>query len=275
MTPTILAVFAHPDDESVCSGTLAMGADLGWRVVLAVATRGEAGEIEDSSLATPENLGAVRESEMKAACDVLGIDEICYFGYRDSGMAGTIENGLSNSLFHADPRQVTGKIIRLIRELHPQIVITFEPYGIYGHPDHVIISRCTTRAFDLAGKPSEFPDSGEPWQPSSLYYSVLPQVWFKSIRERMQVFRFDTTGVEQVIARVKENPHEIDHQITHKMDVTAYAQVKIDSLACHQTQLSPQSPFKNLLKPEMRDLMAQEFFIQVRPDDIEAGFFET
>jgi LmbE family N-acetylglucosaminyl deacetylase len=274
MTPTILAVFAHPDDESVCSGTLAMGADLGWRVVLAVATRGEAGEIADSSLATPETLGAVREIELKSACDVLGIEEVHYLDYRDSGMAGTIENDLRNSLFQTDPRQVTGKITRLIRELHPQIVITFEPYGIYGHPDHVIISRCTTRAFDLAGNPSEFPDSGEPWQPSSLYYSVLPQVWFKSIRERMQVFRFDTTGVEQVIARVKENPHEIDRQITHKMDVTAYAQVKIDSLACHQTQLSPRSPFKNLLKPEMRDLMAQEFFVQVRPDEIEAGFFE-
>lgn len=275
MPPTILAVFAHPDDESVCSGTLAMGADLGWRVVLAVATRGEAGEIADPSLATPETLGVVREIELKSACDVLGIEEVHYLDYRDSGMAGTSENDLSNSLFQADPGQVTGKITRLIRELHPQIVITFEPYGIYGHPDHVIISRCTTRAFDLAGNPSEFPDFSEPWRPRSLYYSVLPQVWFKSIRERMQVFRFDTTGVEQVIARVKENPHEVDRQITHKMDVTAYAQVKIDSLACHQTQLSPHSPFKNLLKPEMRDLMAQEFFIQTRPDDIEADFFET
>jgi LmbE family N-acetylglucosaminyl deacetylase len=275
MPLTILAVFAHPDDESVCSGTLAMGVDLGWRVVLAVATRGEAGEIADSSLATPNTLGAVREIELKAACDVLGIEEVHYLGYRDSGMAGTPDNGLSQSLFHADPGQVTGRITRLVREFQPQIVITFEPYGIYGHPDHVIISRCTTRAFDLAGNPNEFPDSGEPWQPRRLYYSVLPQVWFKSIRERMQVLRLDTTGVEQVIDSLNENPHEVDRQITHKMDITAYAQVKIDSLACHLTQLTAHSPFKNLLKPEMRDLMVQEFFIQARPEQIEAGFFEV
>jgi LmbE family N-acetylglucosaminyl deacetylase len=275
MPPTILAVFAHPDDESVCSGTLAMAVDLGWRVVLAVATRGEAGEIADSSLATPDTLGAVREIELKAACDVLGIEEVHYFGYRDSGMAGTPENGLNNSLFHADPGQVTGKITRLIRELHPQIVITFEPYGIYGHPDHVIISRCTTWAFDLAGSPSEFADSGEPWQPRRLYYSVLPQMWFKSIRERMQTLRLDTTGVEQMITSLNENPNEMDRQITHKMDVSAYAQVKIVSLACHRTQLTYHSPFKNLLKPEMLDLMAQEFFIQARPEEIEAAFFET
>jgi LmbE family N-acetylglucosaminyl deacetylase len=275
MTPTILAVFAHPDDESVCSGTLAMATDLGWRVIFVVATRGEAGEIADPSLATSETLGEVREIELKAACKVLGIEDVRFLGYRDSGMAGTPDNEMPNSLYHANPDQVTGQIIGLIRELQPQILITFEPHGVYGHPDHVIISRCTTRAFDLAGEPGSFTDSGKPWQPSRLFYSLLPEKWFRSIRTRLQTLQIDSLAVGQMIANARENPHKVDRQITHENDVTAYAQMKIDSLACHQTQLTPHSPFKNLLKPEMLDLMAQEFFIQARPEEIKEGFFEA
>jgi LmbE family N-acetylglucosaminyl deacetylase len=275
MTPSILAVFAHPDDESVCSGTLAMAVDRGWQVVLAVATRGEAGEIADPSLATPDTLGKVREIELKAACEVLGIEEVHYLDYCDSGMAGTQENDLPSSLFRADPWQVTGQITGLIRELRPQIVITFEPKGIYGHPDHIIISRCTTQAFNLAGDASAFPNSGIPWQPQRLYYSALPMKWFTSIHKRFGGLQLDTSGLEQMIAINRENPEKIDPQITHENDATPYVHQKIDSLACHRTQLTPHSPFKNLLKPELRDLMAQEFFIQARPEEIKAGFFEV
>jgi LmbE family N-acetylglucosaminyl deacetylase len=275
MTLTILAVFAHPDDESICSGTLAMAVDRGWQVHLAVATRGEAGEIAHPSLATPDTLGTVREIELKAACEVLGIEEVHFLDFCDSGMAGTQENDLPSSLFRADPWQVTGQITGLIRELRPQIVITFEPKGIYGHPDHIIISRCTTQAFDLAGDASAFPNSGTAWQPQRLYYSALPVKWFTSIQQRLRVLELDAGGVEQIIAINRENPEKIDPQITHENDATPYVQQKNDSLACHRTQLTPHSPFKNLLKAEMRDLMAQEFFIQARPEEIKAGFFEV
>jgi len=274
MTPTILAVLAHPDDESACSGTLAMAANRGWRVVLAVGTRGEAGEIADSSLATAEALGKVREIELKAACKVLGIDQVRFLDYRDSGMAGAPENDLPESLFQADPGQVTGKIIKLIRELLPQILITFEPHGIYGHPDHIIISRCTTRAFDMARDPTAYPDSGNPSQPQIMYYNALLHKWFKSIYKRLKILNLETTSIAQMITSTRENLHKVDRQITHEIDVSAYVRAKIDSLVCHRTQITPHSPFKNLLIPEMEDLMAQEFFIQARPEEVGGGFFE-
>jgi LmbE family N-acetylglucosaminyl deacetylase len=274
MTPAILAIFAHPDDESACSGTLAMAVDRGWKVVLAVATRGEAGEIADSSLASPETLGKVREIELQAACEMLGIEQVRFLDYRDSGMAGTPENELPDSLFRADPRQVIGQITGLIRELCPQIVITFEPFGVYGHPDHIIISRCTTQAFDLAGDPGAFPDSGAPWKSQRLYYDALPVKWFKSILDRIQDLALDASVLEQMVTINRENLEKIDPQITHENDVSAYVDAKIDSLACHRTQLTSHSPFKNLLNPELRDLMAKEYFIQARPEETSVDFFE-
>jgi LmbE family N-acetylglucosaminyl deacetylase len=273
MSPTLLAVFPHPDDESACSGTLALAADRGWRVVIAVATRGEAGEIADPSLATPDNLGAVREAEMRAACKVLGIEDVRFLGYRDSGMAGTPENELPTSLHRADPERVTGQLVGLIRELRPQIVLTFEPFGIYGHPDHIAVSRYTTQAFHLAADPTAFSETGEPWQPHGLYYCAFPLAWFNQILERMRALNLETSGLEQINAQIKDNAEKVADQITHEIDVSAYVDAKVASLACHRTQLTPHAPFYHLLKPQMVDLMAREYLIQAWPEEIKASIF--
>lgn len=270
---TLLAVFPHPDDESSCSGTLAMAVDRGWRVVAAVATRGEAGEIADPSLATPKTLGEVREREMRAACQVLGIEEVRFLGYCDSGMAGTPENELITSFHRADPERVTGQIVELIRELRPQIVVTFEPFGVYGHPDHIATSRYTTQAFDLGGDPAAYPKTGEPYQPQRLYYTAFPMPWFRRVQDRIRSLNLDSSSLDQMRPVIEDNAEKVAAQITHEMDVSAYVQAKVESLACHRTQFTPHAPFFHMLKPEMADLMADEYFIQARPGEINPSFF--
>jgi LmbE family N-acetylglucosaminyl deacetylase len=250
-----------------------MAVDRGWRVVFAVATRGEAGEIADPSLATPDTLGQVREREMRAACKVLGIEDLRFLGYRDSGMAGTPENDLPASLHRAGAERVTDQIVALIREVRPQIVLTFEPFGIYGHPDHIAVSRYTTRAFDASGDPMAYPEAGNPWQPQRLYYSAFPMSWFARIRERMRSLDLDTRGLERLSTQIKDNAEKVAAQITHEVDVSAYIEAKVESLACHRTQFTPHAPFYHMLKPQMAELMAREYFIQARPEETGTGFF--
>jgi N-acetyl-1-D-myo-inositol-2-amino-2-deoxy-alpha-D-glucopyranoside deacetylase len=128
---TLMAVFAHPDDEAFgIGGTLARyGADAAVRVVLVCATRGEAGEISDPKLATPEQLGEVREQELRCACQKLQVDDVYFLGYRDSGMAGTPENEAPGALATADPDEVVGKIVAHIRRERPDVMVTFDETG--------------------------------------------------------------------------------------------------------------------------------------------------
>ena len=148
MPLTLLTVFAHPDDESFsCGGTLARYASQGVRVASVCATRGEVGMISDPSLATRETLGQVREEELREASRVMGIAELHFLGYLDSGMEGTAENQDPRSLAQADPQAVIGALVQQIRRLRPQVVITFDREGIYGHPDHKAVHKYTTEAF--------------------------------------------------------------------------------------------------------------------------------
>ena len=121
---------------------------LGWeqpsvRVGLICATRGEVGEISDPSLATPEDLGCVREQEFRAACKALGVKELFILGYRDSGMAETLENQHPQALCQASPNEVVGRIVEIIRRLKPHVMLTFDQNGGYGHPDHIFIHRAS------------------------------------------------------------------------------------------------------------------------------------
>ena len=155
----LLAVMAHPDDEVFgCGGALARYAAEGAKVTLICATRGEAGEISDPSLANRDDLGRVREQELRAACDVLGIGEPFVFGYRDSGMAGTPDNEHPRALCRADRHELVGHIVKIIRQARPQVLLTFDPNGGYGHPDHIAIHHASREAFFAADIGSMFPE---------------------------------------------------------------------------------------------------------------------
>ena len=145
----ILAVFAHPDDEGFgCGGTLAALVAGGHHVTLVCATNGDVGEISDPALATPETLGRVRQGELREAMDVTGIKDVRFLNYRDSGMVGWEDNNHPNSLFQAPESKVVEQVAEIIREIHPDIVITHDPTGGYGHPDHVTICARTRTAVE-------------------------------------------------------------------------------------------------------------------------------
>jgi len=142
---TVLGIFAHPDDEAFGSGgTLAELVQKGHRVTTVCATNGDVGEISDPALATPENLWQVRQGELRDAMAVTGISDVRFLGYRDSGMDGTPDNDNPASMFRADAAKVDAQISAVMEELTPDIVITHDPTGGYGHPDHVTVYQRTT-----------------------------------------------------------------------------------------------------------------------------------
>ena len=259
---TLLAVLAHPDDESFgIGGTLARYAAEGVRVVLACATRGEAGEISDPCLGTKEQLAEIRERELRCACDVLGIGELHLLGYRDSAMAGSPDNDDLRSLVQADPAEVAGKIVRLIRQVGPQVVVTFEEGGGYGHPDHVAIHRHTVAAFQAAGDPSQYPEhlvTGlEPHLPQKLYFTALPRRFFRGLARRLSALGFDLGRLADFDWESMGVPDEL---CTAEIDVSAYVDIKLQAFQCHRSQLSPNGPF-SLIPPEVRwDFMGTECF---------------
>lgn len=173
----LLFVGAHPDDESFGPGaTLAHYALTDVKVYYACATRGEAGTIDPqffvSGLTTT---GDVRWAELQCAGKALGLSAIFHLGYRDSGMAGSADNQDPRALVNAPVEQVAGRIVKIIREIKPQVVLTHDTCGDYGHPDHVAVNRAATEAFNAAGDIKRYSEAGAPFQPSKLYYSVFPR----------------------------------------------------------------------------------------------------
>jgi LmbE family N-acetylglucosaminyl deacetylase len=261
---TLMAVFAHPDDESFGSGgTLARyGADPEVRVVLICATRGEAGEISNPQLATPEHLGEVRERELRCACQTLGIDDLHFLGYRDSGMAGTPENQHPRALAMADADEVVGQIVVHIRRERPDVVVTFDETGGYGHPDHVAIHYHTEAAFSAAADPARYAaqiEAGfEPHQAQKLYFTAIPRRFFRAMAAKMQEMGVEIP--ERYLQRI-DGPFGLpDEACTTDVYVHDFWETKRAAIECHATQLNPDSIF-SMLPPEiMGELQAWECF---------------
>jgi LmbE family N-acetylglucosaminyl deacetylase len=163
----LLGVFAHPDDETFCAGgTFARYAGDGAEIMVVSATRGQAGQIRDARVGTRRTIGAVREGELRLACERLGVAEVRCWDYADGGLA------------QADFAGLVRNVVQLIREFRPQAVITFGPEGAYGHPDHITIGTAATAACRQAGEPDSYPDQLAgglaPYQPERVYHSYFP-----------------------------------------------------------------------------------------------------
>src|SRR5262245_43595554 len=164
---TLMAVHAHPDDEAIgTGGVLARYADEGLRTVLVTCTGGEVGEISDSRLATPETLAEVRRKELLQACAILRVGRLHLLGYRDSGMMGTPDNAHPASFYQASLEEATARLVALVRRERPQVLVTYDERGFYGHPDHIRANQITVAAFGAAGDPTRWPRSGPAWQPA-------------------------------------------------------------------------------------------------------------
>lgn len=234
----VLFIFAHPDDETFgCGGLLALLHDQGATTSYVVATRGEAGEIRVPGLATPATLGAVRERELRRALDILGMNELRLLGYRDSGMAGTAANDDPRAFIQANREEVVADLAGHIRDLRPSTVITFGPDGIYGHPDHILISELTLAALDEAAAPDKHPGLGEPWSVPALFFTAIP-------RERVIAHAVHhSSPFHAMPAEVLATFGTPDAEITHRFDLTSYLETKRQAMLCHRTQIAPGGAF--------------------------------
>ncbi|MBN2146346.1 MAG: PIG-L family deacetylase [Anaerolineales bacterium] len=258
---SLLAVFAHPDDEAFgTGGTIARYAAQGVDVYLVCATRGEAGEISDPALASPETLGEVREGELRCAAETMGVRELIFLDYRDSGMAGTPENQDVRALINAPADDVVPSLVRIIRRLRPEIVVTFEPNGGYGHPDHIAIHRHTVAAFHAAADPHQYPDLGRAWQAARLYYTAIPRSFFEEMRSSLQAMGEDSSDFERF-----EDFGWPDEQVTAVIDVSNSVESKWEALNCHRTQFGPGNLFRRLPEEQSKQLMCYEHFAQAWP----------
>jgi LmbE family N-acetylglucosaminyl deacetylase len=163
----LLGVFAHPDDETFCAGgTFARYAKDGAETMVVSATRGQAGQIRDARVATRHTIAAVRETELRLACERLGVTHVRCWDYLDGTLA------------EADFPGLVGQVVQLIREFRPQAVVSFGPDGGYGHPDHIAISAAVTAGCQQAGDPANYPDQLAtglaPHEPDRLYHCYFP-----------------------------------------------------------------------------------------------------
>lgn len=231
-TKRLLGVFAHPDDEGTMSGAILQYNTQGIESGLICATRGEVGEIADPALATPENLGQVREKEMREAANVLGVHHLWFLDYRDSGMDGTPENDDARSFIHVSAAEVVGKLVAIIRQFRPQVMITFDESGAYGHPDHIAIYRHTTSAFYAAADDVQYPELGPAHAVSKLYYGAFPRSIVQSMAEWMRSQHYEGSFRNL-------DPDKLgipDELISVWLDVESWRETKDSSWSKHRTQ---------------------------------------
>lgn len=192
----LLAALAHPDDESFgMAGTIARYASEGAEVHLICATNGDVGTADDHFLTGHETIASLRLSELRCAAQILGLTRLYAFGYRDSGMPGSPDNEHPESLVAAELEDVVRRIVEVIREMRPQVVVTFDPYGGYGHPDHLRMHEATVKAFQDAADPSRFPEQVtaglSPYQPQKLYYLTFDRRLLALFVRLLPLFRRD------------------------------------------------------------------------------------
>ncbi len=176
-TPVLLAVLAHPDDETFgMGGTLALYARRGVQVYLICATRGEVGQMDPALMAGFDSVGSRREMELRCAAETLGLAGVFFLGYRDSGMPGAADNSHPQALAAQPLDAVARRVAGYIRKLRPQVVLTFDPIGGYRHPDHIAIQRATELAFGLAAQADFVDDEKQaPFQAAKLYFHTIPR----------------------------------------------------------------------------------------------------
>ncbi|MFO7623402.1 MAG: PIG-L family deacetylase [Anaerolineales bacterium] len=233
----LLSVLAHPDDESFgMGGTLALYAQRGVEVHLICATRGEAGMMDPEHLQGYASVAEKREAELRCAARILGLREVHFLDYRDSGMPGSTDNQHPQALAAAPLDQVAAQIARIIRQVKPQVVLTFDPIGGYRHPDHIAIHKATLLAYEAAGDPTVDLDDLPPYTPEKLYYHTISRRFLRVAVRLMPLFGKDPTrwgkngDIDLKSLAIEDFP-------THAVvDFTPVRELKAEASACHLSQ---------------------------------------
>lgn len=234
----LLVVLAHPDDESFGpGGTLAYYGQHDVDVHLICATRGEAGEIPPDFNRHFDDIGQLREHELRCAASHLRLTELIFLGYRDSGMPGTETNHHPQALVQAPMKDLVAEITHHIRRIRPQVVITFDPFGGYGHPDHIAMHQATLKAFEVCADP-KYPDELEPYMPHKLYYHTFPRKQLRLLVRMMELLGRDPTRYGQNNDIDLKEIAEHDYPIHARIDYTSVARERDLAVACHASQNS-------------------------------------
>ncbi|MBN1191623.1 MAG: PIG-L family deacetylase [Dehalococcoidales bacterium] len=264
---TLVFIGAHPDDETFGIGaTLASYAAAGVKVYYICATRGEAGEADPEFMEGYAATGDMRWAELQRAADVLGLSGLFYLGYRDSGMADTESNRHPEALAAASLEEVTGKIVKILRQLKPDVVITFDPVGGYRHPDHIACHKATVKAFHACGDPGLYPEAGLYYQPKKLYFSIFPHRWMRLMVRLMPLFgrnphKFGRNGDIDLAEMVKtEFPIHAAVRLDKK-----YLLIREKAAACHASQMAGGSPRRGIMGLYNRIFGQRDYFMRAYP----------
>lgn len=234
----LLCVLAHPDDETFgMGGTLALYARRGVEIHLICATRGEVGEIDPEYKETIKSAACLRTQELRCAAEILGIKHLHILNYRDSGMPGAEANTHPKALAAQPLEKVAGEVAHLIREIKPDVVLTFDPIGGYRHPDHIAIQKATVLAFDLSGD-SNFndPEGLEPFNSDKLFFHLINRTFLKIMVWVLRLIgrnprKFGRNGDIDMVSLT-----EVDFPTHVKIDYAAVRKIREKAAACHASQ---------------------------------------
>jgi LmbE family N-acetylglucosaminyl deacetylase len=257
MEKSMLLCFAHPDDEVGCAPFVARSVAAGAKATLICATNGDVGDVEEKYLRDYPSIAALRLAELDCAAQAMGLTEVVTFGYRDSGMMGSADNQHESSLWQAPLEEVTQRIVEVMRRARPQVVITFNTFGAYGHPDHIKINQATVAAFQQM--------QAEPDPPQKLYYTTGPQKLLRAGLVLMKLLRQNP--------RAAGKNHDVDFQaavdamnhITTRIPVGGYQSALWAAMRCHASQIQLPAPAKLLGPPFSRLFLRRLSLSRVYP----------
>ena len=262
----MLLVHAHPDDETINNGsTMAMYAALGADVTLVTCTRGEEGEVLVQDLAhlaahATDSLGDHRVGELAVAMKALGITDHRFLGegqkkYRDSGMMGTEPNNRPDVFWQADLELASDDLVKVIEEVRPHVLITYDEIGGYGHPDHIQAHRVAMRAAEKSS-----------WNIEKIYWNVMPKSVIQEGIDAMKALGSDFMGAE----KAEDLPFAKDDSFVHAMvNGNEYVEKKMDAMRAHATQIEVDGPFFALSNNLGLQVWGNEYYTLVKGEKAE------
>ena len=263
----LLLVHAHPDDETITTGvTMAKYAAQGVHVTLVTCTLGEEGEVLVPDLVhlaadAHDALGEHRIGELAAAMEALGVEDFRFLGgpgrYRDSGMMGLPTNDRPDCFWRADLDEAASHLVEVVREVRPQVVVTYDENGGYGHPDHIQAHRVAMRAVELAADPAY--GQGPVWQVAKVYWTALPVSWWRqSLRSLREAG--DTTTFEGLDPDGELPFGTPDEKVTAVVDARDLVDAKLAAMRAHATQITVDGPFFALSNNLGNEVWGREAF---------------
>lgn len=264
----LLLVHAHPDDESINNGaTMARYAAEGALVTLVTCTLGEEGEVIPPALAhlaadRDDTLGPHRRGELAAAMKELGVTDHRFLGgpgrYRDSGMMGAEQNHRPGAFWSADVDEAAGHLVEVIREVRPQVLVTYDPDGGYGHPDHIQAHRVAMRAAELAADPAYRPGPAAPHAIAKIYWNRVPRT---VVEDAFAALRATAPDAFPGIAAIDDVPGVVnDTSVTTEIDGTGHEEAKAAAMRAHATQIALKGPFFALSNDLGQPVLTTEYY---------------